>query len=99
MVLKPCKFRAYQSRVGMGVEPTMLPEIHNLMRLSRMDQDMSGSIQAPVGSHNLLLNHVNYPNHMPSSSFQEQYANYMNFHSTQSASPQVCLSSYLMAYL
>ncbi|XP_047940878.1 transcription factor PHYTOCHROME INTERACTING FACTOR-LIKE 13-like [Salvia hispanica] len=81
----------YMSRVGMGVGPTMLPEIHNLMRLSRlppMDQAMSGPIQAPVGPHNPLLNPVNYPNHMPSSSFQEQYANYMNFHSMQSASPQ-----------
>lgn len=85
----------YMSRVGMGIGPTMLPGIHNLMRLSRLpliDQATNGQSQAPVGPHNPMPNPVNYPNQMPASSFQEQYANYMNFHSMQSASPQVCFS-------
>nr|AKN09598.1 basic helix-loop-helix transcription factor [Salvia miltiorrhiza] len=84
----------YMSRVGMGIGPTMLPGIHNLMRLSRLplvDQAMS----VPPAGHNPMLNPVNYPNQMQSSSFQEQYANYVNFHSMQSAnSPQVCVLPY-----
>lgn len=83
----------YMSRVGMGIGPPMLPAIQNLMRLSRLplvDQAMSMSQapnQAQVG-HNPMLNPVNYPNPMQNSSFQEQYANYMSFHSMQNASPQ-----------
>ncbi|KAL1555470.1 helix loop helix domain [Salvia divinorum] len=81
----------YMSRVGMGIGPTMLPGIHNLMRLSRsplVDQATNGLSQAPVGPHNPMPNPVNYLNQTPSLGFQEQYANYMNFHSMQSASPQ-----------
>ncbi|KAG6404780.1 hypothetical protein SASPL_132356 [Salvia splendens] len=78
----------YMSRVGMGIGPTMLPGIQNLMRLPLVDQATNGQSQAPVGPHNPMQNPVNYPNQMPSLSFQEQYANYMNFHSMQSASPQ-----------
>lgn len=84
----------YMSRVGMGMGPQMLPGIHNLMRLSRLplvDQATSVPNQAPVG-HNPMLNPANYPNQMQNSSFQEQYANYMNFQSMQNASPQVCSS-------
>ncbi|XP_042007116.1 transcription factor PHYTOCHROME INTERACTING FACTOR-LIKE 13-like isoform X1 [Salvia splendens] len=77
----------YLSRVGMGIGPPtiMLPGIHNLMRLSRLppvDQATNGVSQAPVGMPNLVMP-------MRSSSFQEQYANYMNFQSMQSASPQI----------
>ncbi|XP_047948148.1 transcription factor PHYTOCHROME INTERACTING FACTOR-LIKE 13-like [Salvia hispanica] len=81
----------YMSRVGMGIGPTMLPGIQNLMRLSRLplvDQATNGPSQAPVGPHKPMPNPVNYLNQIPTSSFQEQYANYMNFHSMQSASPQ-----------
>lgn len=84
----------YMSRVGMGMGPQMLPGIHNFMRLTRLplvDQATSVPNQAPVG-HNPMLNPVNYPNQMQSSSFQEQYANYMNFQSMQNASPQVHFS-------
>ncbi|KAH6785226.1 hypothetical protein C2S51_037681 [Perilla frutescens var. frutescens] len=87
----------YMSRVGMGIGPPMLPAIQNLMRLSRLplvDQAMNMSptpnqaqAQAQAG-HTPMLNPVNYQNQMQNSSFQEQYANYMNFHSMQNTSPQ-----------
>lgn len=83
----------YMSRVGMGIGPPMLPAIQNLMRLSRLplvDQAMNISPapnQAQSG-HSPMLNPVNYQNLQQNSSFQEQYANYMNFHSMQNTSPQ-----------
>lgn len=87
----------YMSRIGMGIGPPMLPAIQNLMRLSRLplvDQAISMAPtpnQAPVGHNPMLNSPVNYQNQMQNSSFPEQYANYMGFHSIPNTS-QVCFS-------
>ncbi|PIN17462.1 hypothetical protein CDL12_09881 [Handroanthus impetiginosus] len=81
----------YMSRVGMGIGSPMLPAIQNLMRLSRLplvDQVSPNPNQTQIGQ-GPVLGPVNYQNQMQNSSFPEQYANYMGFHSMPNTSQPI----------
>lgn len=78
----------YMSRMGMAMAPPALSSIHNPMHLPRVpvvDQSMlvAPSTDQSVLSQNPAFNPLNYQNQMQNTSFPEQYARFMGFHSMQ----------------
>lgn len=97
----------YMSRLGFGIAPPAIPQIQDLMRLSRfppvINQVMRPVTTAPTPSQPTVgqthvLNPVNYQNQMQNPCFPEQYANYMGFNSMQNTS-QVCSCQLLVTDL
>ncbi|KZV25396.1 hypothetical protein F511_07280 [Dorcoceras hygrometricum] len=82
----------YMSRTGMGISPiAMIPQIHNLMRFSRLPQIYQAMTVAPIPNQTAadlrpVLKPVSYQNQMQSPSFHEQYANYRNLYLMQNTS-------------
>ncbi|XP_075498270.1 transcription factor PHYTOCHROME INTERACTING FACTOR-LIKE 13-like isoform X2 [Primulina tabacum] len=81
----------FMPRMGLGIGPTTIPTVPNLMQLSRIslvDQAMAinpATNQATAGLRQ-VLNPVNYQNQMQNPGFAEQYANYMALCSMQNIS-------------
>lgn len=78
----------YMSRMGMAMAPPALSSIHNPMHLPHVpvvDQSMlvAPSTDQSVLSQNPAFNPLNYQNQMQNTSFPEQYARFMGFHSMQ----------------
>ncbi|XP_073314148.1 transcription factor PHYTOCHROME INTERACTING FACTOR-LIKE 13-like isoform X2 [Primulina huaijiensis] len=85
----------YMYRAGMGISPAAtIPQIHNLMRFSRLPQIYQARTVAPMANQTAvgpipLLKPVSYPNQTQNPGFHEQYANYSSLYPMQNTS-QVC---------
>ncbi|XP_024019248.1 transcription factor PIF4 isoform X2 [Morus notabilis] len=81
----------YMSRMGMAMAPPALPSIHNPMHLPRVPVVDQSMLVAPTTDQSVLcqtpaFNPLNYQNQMQNTSFPEQFARYMGFHSMQPVS-------------